>query len=511
MNKPSQTAKVFISYSHKDKEWLERLKVHLAPLTRQNSEVLKIWDDTQLRVGDKWSDEIEKAMASAEVCLLLVSANFLASDFVIHTELPTILDSAKRRGVLIVPIILSYCRFAKHEELRHYQSRPGPDTPLASLNEAEQDKVLYELSVEIEEVLKTRERAANSPTLEPVGFLSDQELLTFYSDEVSSGRVLKLFGNFLPLTIPKEVADILAPDGQLDKIELIPIEQTYTPITPRGAESNVREGFKINKEYRTQNKISTYNSANRKFHKIRRSEEGYVTIELCLVNYYDYLKTNMVLDYKSALHANSSLRETIHSQHSISPPWEEASLANHIGVSMLLLSAEGWLIVQRRSSSQGIDRELCGPSVSGALDALHLDGKTSFNDFWPKNEAYEELRISAREISHKQYLGTYVDMKRAKPEMSWIAKSTLEFDSLQSTVANHDAPDSKETEELIYWDLGVYDWENLTTVTPDQLTRIEDRLKFYLTQIPVSLSLKGSLSLWMSQLSGVLSPLPASG
>lgn len=153
---PERTAKVFISYSHQDREWLDRLNVHLAPLRREG--VLDIWDDTRLHVGDDWKEKIESAMASAEVCLLLVSADFLASDFVTEIELPTILEAAEKRNALIVPILLSACRFAQHPKLSRYQAKPGPKNPLAKLSKAEQEEILYELSIEIEEALQARKQ-----------------------------------------------------------------------------------------------------------------------------------------------------------------------------------------------------------------------------------------------------------------------------------------------------------------------------------------------------------------
>lgn len=79
---PSTRTKVFISYSHADKEWLERLRRHLKPLDREGR--LECWDDTHIRPGDDWKQEIQNALDTAQVAVLLISADFFASDFILN-------------------------------------------------------------------------------------------------------------------------------------------------------------------------------------------------------------------------------------------------------------------------------------------------------------------------------------------------------------------------------------------------------------------------------------------
>jgi hypothetical protein len=128
-----------VSYSHRDRRHLERLRVHLQPLERKG--VIDLWDDTRLLPGSNWASEIADAIETAKVAILLVSADFLASSFIVENELPPLLAAAQRGGAAILPVVVGACRFTSTPELSVFQSANDPIRPLAALPFAERERV----------------------------------------------------------------------------------------------------------------------------------------------------------------------------------------------------------------------------------------------------------------------------------------------------------------------------------------------------------------------------------
>jgi len=130
---PIARNKVFISYSHKDKKFLERLHTHLRMYERDGR--IDYWDDTRLTPGSKWQDKISVEINCARIAVLLISADFLASDFVASHELPPLLDLAEQNGVRILMVILSPCNF-QQTLLSSYQAINAPSNPLNGFHSA---------------------------------------------------------------------------------------------------------------------------------------------------------------------------------------------------------------------------------------------------------------------------------------------------------------------------------------------------------------------------------------
>jgi hypothetical protein len=136
---------IFVSYSHVDRDWLDRLRTHLIPYVR--GEKLDVWDDTKLAPGSNWAAEIDQALSKARVAVLLVTPEFLASEYVARVELPAIL----RRAGSDLTIVWIPIRASAYEAtpLKQFQAAHDPGRPLAALPKAKQDEALVAISKRI--------------------------------------------------------------------------------------------------------------------------------------------------------------------------------------------------------------------------------------------------------------------------------------------------------------------------------------------------------------------------
>jgi len=140
--------RVFISYSHRDAVWLDRLKIMSAPLVW--SRKLEIWDDEQIRPGERWRASIESAVWRSRVAVLLVSANFLASEFITQHELPLLLWTAAEQRLAILWMLLSACLY-EETDLPGYQAAHDISKPLDSLTVSKRNEVLRDICRRISE------------------------------------------------------------------------------------------------------------------------------------------------------------------------------------------------------------------------------------------------------------------------------------------------------------------------------------------------------------------------
>lgn len=113
--------KVFISYSHKDSEYLDKLHEHLSALRRQG--LIETWTDREIHAGSVIDLHVIKQLDQAEICLLLISSAFIDSQYCFEREFARALKRHKAGKAIIVPIIVRDCDW-NIPELRQFKALP---------------------------------------------------------------------------------------------------------------------------------------------------------------------------------------------------------------------------------------------------------------------------------------------------------------------------------------------------------------------------------------------------
>ena len=144
-----QANKIFVSYSHKDREWKDRLCQMLSPFLRDGDLELQLWvDDGDIQSGDRWHEELQSALKAAGVVVVLVSASFLDSEYVMKYELPEIISAASDGKTRLFWVYVSHAAYDA-TELAPFQAAHDVSQPLYALARPEQDAILLKVARDI--------------------------------------------------------------------------------------------------------------------------------------------------------------------------------------------------------------------------------------------------------------------------------------------------------------------------------------------------------------------------
>jgi hypothetical protein len=100
----NKSIEIFFSYAHEDEPLRDELAKHLKLLERQG--IIQSWHDRKITAGEEWKSEIDTHLESAEIILLLISADFLASDYCYNIEMKRSLERHKNNQARVIPVIL---------------------------------------------------------------------------------------------------------------------------------------------------------------------------------------------------------------------------------------------------------------------------------------------------------------------------------------------------------------------------------------------------------------------
>ncbi|MDF1716087.1 MAG: toll/interleukin-1 receptor domain-containing protein [Antarcticimicrobium sp.] len=121
--------RAFISYSHQDVGALERLHVHLANLQREGR--IETWYDREILAGDVLEGEISRELEATDLFLLMVSPDFIASNYCVEREMQRALERHDAGEARVVPIIVEPCDWAAMPQLRRLKAVPKDGEPIS--------------------------------------------------------------------------------------------------------------------------------------------------------------------------------------------------------------------------------------------------------------------------------------------------------------------------------------------------------------------------------------------
>jgi tetratricopeptide (TPR) repeat protein len=176
----TEPLELFYSYAHEDEELRDKLETHLSMLKRQK--VISQWHDRGIVAGEEWGDEIDEHLKTADIILLLVSANFLASDYCYDIELKLAMERHEAGEARVIPVILRPCDWsgAPFGKLQALPKNAKPITIWPNQDEAFTDiakgirKVAEELREQRKQIGPPADTMADARTTDGVKTVSSQ-------------------------------------------------------------------------------------------------------------------------------------------------------------------------------------------------------------------------------------------------------------------------------------------------------------------------------------------------
>jgi TIR domain len=189
VSEPKKALEVFFSYSHKDRDLRDQLETHLSLLKNQG--VVSSWHDRKIIAGTEWAREIDAHLNTAQIVLLLISADFIASTYCYDIEVKRAMERHYAGKARVIPIILRYCDW-HHAPFGKLQALPTDGKPVDSRNWYNKDEAFHNVTQGIRkavEDLQTLKTSAKVQEDRPEGFSKTDEKTTL-SKPYNGGRKL---------------------------------------------------------------------------------------------------------------------------------------------------------------------------------------------------------------------------------------------------------------------------------------------------------------------------------
>jgi hypothetical protein len=142
---------IFFAYSREDSTLRDRLDKHLSGLKRKN--YVNTWYDGKIDAGKEWEKEIDSNLAKADILLLLISADFIASDYCYEVEMTKAISRHEKGDAVIIPIILNPCDWSDLP-FSKIQGLPQNGKPITSTYWENSEIALNEVAKSIKEIVE---------------------------------------------------------------------------------------------------------------------------------------------------------------------------------------------------------------------------------------------------------------------------------------------------------------------------------------------------------------------
>jgi TIR domain len=170
---PTKPIEVFFSYSHKDQRLRDQLETQLSLLKREN--IISSWHDRRIGAGEEWASQIDAHLNTAQIILLLISPDFMASDYCYGVEMERAMKRHDRGEACIIPVILRPCDW-HNALLSKLQALPEDGRPITTSSNRDRAfldvakgirKAIKRFTTNSEVIAQTEEQASKQLTLDP--------------------------------------------------------------------------------------------------------------------------------------------------------------------------------------------------------------------------------------------------------------------------------------------------------------------------------------------------------
>lgn len=130
-----RSCRIFVSYARVDEPHRLRLAVHLAPLVREG--LVDVWCDQAVAAGSDWERDIQHELATADIVMLLVTPDFVASDYCFERELPEVLRRNEEDGLCVLPVLVKSVDLV-NLPIGRFQGLPTDLWPISAWRDADE-------------------------------------------------------------------------------------------------------------------------------------------------------------------------------------------------------------------------------------------------------------------------------------------------------------------------------------------------------------------------------------